>query len=456
MAIGDRLRERRAKRRKEEITPAQERETNVPVEQESDMVLKSPYGKSVYDNLTLTGGAQPQERSIYDTLTLNPRISQDNKDIAKQDLGTIADGIISSLAPKTQNPDASREPEPDKSTSDNDKILTFSEFAGNPEEFIINFAKRNPEPDITEGLNFFKSGNYTVPAEALNYFGKELDDYLKSRNIPEEDRERIKKKIRRTRIADALMKTANIIGQTVAVAKGGTPVPINGRPVLQNLKDQTERRQKEWERELEYALQNDKALNTRAYSDYLQRMMDDRKSARDAELKRDIAGQNYDLGLKKLESQERMAQWKNEAAEIIAQRRNETSKQIAAMKSKGEGGGGRSSGNKTYRIVVNSNTYDLTKEDADIIVGYISEYLRKMLSLDPEVFDEEGNFLGNRYNKKLEALEKTLKGNTEQLLGDFAVRYPEVVEDAIQYLQTGGEQGRVGVDDEEIQIGTFE
>ena len=140
MAIGDRLRERRAKRKEEEITPAQEQETNIPIEQESDMVLKSPYGKSVYDNLTLTGDAQPQERSIYDALTLNPRISQDNKDIAKQDLGTIADGIISSLAPKTQSPDASREPEPDKSTSDNDKILTFSEFAGNPEEFIIKAA----------------------------------------------------------------------------------------------------------------------------------------------------------------------------------------------------------------------------------------------------------------------------------------------------------------------------
>ena len=234
MAIGDRLRERRAKRKEKEITPAEEQETKVPGEKKTETLTLSP--------------ANPQE----------------------------------------------------KETSGKDKKLTFSEFAGNPEEFMINFAKRNPEPDITEGLNFFKSGNYTVPAEALNYFGKELDEYLKSRNIPEEDRERIKKKIRRTRIADALMKTANIIGQTVAVAKGGTPVPINGRPVLQSLKDQTERRQKEWERELEYALQNDKALNTRAYSDYLQRMMDDRKSARDAELKRDIADQNYDLGIKKL------------------------------------------------------------------------------------------------------------------------------------------------------------
>lgn len=447
MAIGDRLRERRAKRRKEEITPAQERETNVPVEQESDMVLKSPYGKSVYDNLTLTGGAQPQERSIYDTLTLNPRISQDNKDIAKQDLGTIADGIISSLAPKTQNPDASREPEPDKSTSDNDKILTFSEFAGNPEEFIINFAKRNPEPDITEGLNFFKSGNYTVPAEALNYFGKELDEYLKSRNIPEEDRERIKKKIRRTRIADALMKTANIIGQTVAVAKGGTPVPINGKPILQSLKDRTERRQREWEREMSEALQNDKALNTRAYSDYLQRMMQDRKSIRDAALERDIANQKYDLGKKQIESRERMAQW-----------RNETSKQIAAMRPKGGGGGGTSSGksNKVYTIVANGNPYNLTKEDADYVLGYISEYLRKMLYQDPSIYDDKGNILLNKYKEKLEALERKLKGsNTEQLLGDYATKYPEVVERAIQYQLSEGEQGGVE-SEEEIQIGTFE
>ena len=328
MAIGDRRRERRAKRKEKEITPAQEQETNVPVEQKPE------------------------------TLTLSPAIPQEND------------------------------------TSGNDKILTFSEFAGNPEEFMINFAKRNPEPDITEGLNFFKSGNYTVPAEALNYFGKELDEYLKSRNIPEEDRERIKKKIRRTRIADALMKTANIIGQTVAVAKGGTPVPINGRPVLQSLKDQTERRQKEWERELEYALQNDKALNTRAYSDYLQRMMDDRKSARDAELKRDIADQNYDLGIKKLANDV-------EIEKIRGESRRNAAYINSANRSRGDG-----SSNKTFEFMVNNNTYRLSDDEAKFIAAAAADVIAETMRKDPKYYTKKGTFNSVLYDSDLKNIYK--------------------------------------------------
>ena len=62
----------------------------------------------------------------------------------------------------------------------------------------------------------------------------------------------------------------------------------------------------------------------------------------------------------------------------------------------------------------------------------------------------------NKYKEKLEALERKLKGsNTEQLLGDYATKYPEVVERAIQYQLSEGEQGGVE-SEEEIQIGTFE
>ena len=202
------------------------------------------------------------------------------------------------------------------------------------------------------------------------------------------------------------------------------------------------------------ALQNERNVNARSYSDYLQRMFADRKDAREIELKRDIAGQNYDLGLKKLENNLEIAQLNNEAKKEIAKANNEARKYISAHKSSGSGS--RGSSNKYNTIVVNDNPYRLTKEEADIVLGYITQYLEKALYQDPNVFDAAGNFSQKRYEEQKLELYKRLKGNTETLLGEFAKKHPQIVENAILYLLSSGQRGGIETDDEEIQIETFE
>lgn len=397
--------------------------------------VDSPADDTVQPDAENTTGPQTApDGTTRNTPVIGSRLLENLRLSGNTNPGSAARGIYGTLKLNAQ-------PAPGQSGEEDERIKSFREFTEeNPEEFLINFAKRNPEPDITEELNFIKSGDYTVPAEALNYFGKELDKYLDSRNIPAEDKERIKKKIRRTRIADALMKTANIIGQTVAVSNGGTPVAMDTVPVLQRLKDRTEKKQKKWEQEMMKAAERDRETNVKLYSDYLDRMMKQEEWRNRMKLK----GFRADSEKGRLDKQLAFKREELDAKKEMNAENNKTRKYVANTRASSGGS------NKTIRVPVNRKEYFLSDKEVEHVTGYlINDYLNEFREsanteaaqlYDPNedklLYDMERE---NIYQNKIKDFYKQLSGKTDETkLGILAEENPGKAEYYIkQYLSTG-------------------
>lgn len=173
-----------------------------------------------------------------------------NASIPKTDLqGTFAESI-KPKTPQEQLKEAIGTPEikvpQPQATQEEEEKKQFGD------DWLYEFSKVNPKPNVLADLGFHGFEKYNVPDNLLKLWGKDLTGAIDSitdengNHLTDEQKKRIKRRIRGVRAGQALMQIANIATQAAAVSQGGTPVKMDNSSILGKIHNQAQAKQDAW------------------------------------------------------------------------------------------------------------------------------------------------------------------------------------------------------------------
>lgn len=215
-------------------------ENNAPTEK---MVKENPLaiGLEAYTMNQVIDKAKTMEGGLSKEGNIEKAMKELGVDNMRFDLDTIDNTYNGeTITPKTQ------EAETPQATQEEEETKLYGD------DWLYEFSKINPKPNVLADLGFHGFEKYSVPDNLLKLWGKDFNAAVDSitdengNHLTDEQKKRIKRRIRGVRAGQALMQIANIATQAAAVSQGGTPVKMDNSSILGKIHNQAQAKQDAW------------------------------------------------------------------------------------------------------------------------------------------------------------------------------------------------------------------
>lgn len=403
-------------------------ENNAPTEK---MVKENPLaiGLEAYTMNQVIEKAKTMEGGLSKEGNIEKAMKELGVDNMRFDLDTIDNTYNGeTITPRTQ------EAETPQATEEEEEKKQFGD------DWLYEFSKVNPKPNVLADLGFHGFEKYNVPDNLLKLWGKDLTgaiDDIKDENgnhLTDEQKKRIKRRIRGVRAGQALMQIANIATQAAAVSQGGTPVKMDNSSILGKIHNQAQAKQDAW---LKQALKAKETAN-KDKMDMLNYQLDLKKALwgkEDKDLTREIQKQKaildwqrenrliseFEYRMKKdaltFEEQKRH----NKATENISQQRANTyaNRNVAEKEFL----------NNYRHYNINGNDYVIPRTQQTILAGYLIDYINdtKNAKLKEGLSENLKNYLEGQTAEQTKKDAKQAELFIAQALGEIGEEVANVI-----------------------------